>query len=182
MTRTIYLADLPYQIGLNPFYPNAILCRHISPHPMYNEAQEIKEMTFLMKFIIENKLLIQHSGWLFVGACLLFEKKPVQEMGNEFIINAIVNGQNADDLMYLRDYIADMIITYTTPINRLFAFLDRTDNPPAVIAFKYQIIERCLDKIDPTKPPKGYKKLLAYQQEFAQKLRFFEDQNKRVIK
>ena len=148
--------EAEYKLSLNPHYPDAILCAHIALWATMNEADQVRDMTLPLEAVLRYDLRVRHSGWLYIGACLLFEKRPSRDLAYEYICQAIARGE---DLSYLKTYLAQVLAWDYLPIPRFIEFLDRP-NPPAVKAFGKEVVLLYLEKVKKQdKLPRNHKKL-----------------------
>ena len=147
---------LDYKLSLNPHYPDALLCAYITKWATYNEADDIRNMSLPLEAVLRYDLRVRHSGWLYIGACLLFEKRPSRDLAYEYICQAIARGE---DLTHLKTYLARVLAWDYLPIPRFIEFLDRP-NPPAVKAFGKEVIQLYLEEVKKQdKLPRNHKKL-----------------------
>ena len=145
-----------YRLTLTPHYPDALLCAYIARWVTFNEADSIRNMTLPLEAILRYDLRVRHSGWLYIGACLLFEKRPSRDLAYEYICQAIARGE---DLTHLKTYLANVLAWDYLPIPRFIEFLDRP-NPPAVKAFGKEVVELYLEEVKKQdKLPRNHKKL-----------------------
>ena len=145
-----------YKISLNPHYPDAMLCDYISTWVTRNEVREIRNMSLPLEVLLRYNISLRHSGWLYIGTALLFEKRPSRDLAYEYICQAITRGE---DLTYLKTYLAQVLAWDFLPISRFIEFLDRP-NPPAVKAFGKDVIALYLEEVKKQdKLPKNHKKL-----------------------
>ncbi len=152
--------DKLYQCSLNPHYPEAQILRYISSYAKGNESYDIEYMQTSMQVLLENHLPIYHSGWLFVAAALLFEKKPTRDMAAAYILECLDNGAN---LSLLAQYIGKLLAEQYAPISRFMEFLDIPTRDPKVKAFQKAVVEAYLplaEKLD--KKPTNHKKLVEF--------------------
>ena len=148
--------EAEYKLSLNPHYPDAILCAYIALWATMNEADQVRDMTLPLEAILRYDLRVRHSGWLYIGACLLFEKRPSRDLAYEYICQAIARGE---DLSYLKTYLAQVLAWDYLPIPRFIEFLDRP-NPPAVKAFGKEVVALYLEEVKKQdKLPRNHKKL-----------------------
>ena len=148
--------EAEYKLSLNPHYPDAILCAHIALWATMNEADQVRDMTLPLEAVLRYDLRVRHSGWLYIGACLLFEKRPSRDLAYEYICLAITRGE---DLTYLKTYLAQVLAWDFLPIPRFIEFLDRP-NPPAVKAFGKEVIALYLEEVKKQdKLPRNHKKM-----------------------
>ena len=148
--------EAEYKLSLNPHYPDALLCAYIAPSATMNEADNIRDMTLPLEAVLRYDLRVRHSGWLYIGACLLFEKRPSRDLAYEYICQAITRGE---DLSYLKTYLAQVLAWDYLPIPRFIEFLDRP-NPPAVKAFGKEVVALYLEEVKKQdKLPRNHKKM-----------------------
>ena len=148
-----------YRLTLTPHYPDALVCTYIARWVTFNEADSIRNMTLPLEAILRYDLRVRHSGWLYIGACLLFEKRPSRDLAYEYICQAITRGE---DLTHLKTYLANVLAWDYLPIPRFIEFLDRP-NPPAVKAFGKEVVELYLEEVKKQdKLPRNHKKLAAF--------------------
>ena len=148
-----------YKLSLNPHYPNAMLCNYTSTWVTGNEVREIRNMSLPLEVLLRYDLRVQHSGWIYIGTALLFEKRPSRDLAYEYICQAIARGE---DLTYLKTYLANVLAWDYLPIPRFIEFLDRP-NPPAVKAFGKEVIQLYLEEVKKqNKLPRNHKKLVAF--------------------
>ena len=151
--------EAEYKLSLNPHYPDAILCAYIALWATMNEADQVRDMTLPLEAVLRYDLRVRHSGWLYIGACLLFEKRPSRDLAYEYICQAIARGE---DLTHLKTYLANVLAWDYLPIPRFIEFLDRP-NPPAVKAFGKEVVELYLGEVKKQdKLPRNHKKLAAF--------------------
>ena len=144
-----------YKLSLNPHYPNAMLCDYISTWVTGNEVREIRNMSVPLEVLLRYDVGVHHSGWLYIGTALLFEKRPSRDLAYEYICQAITRGE---DLTYLKTYLAQALAWNFLPITRFIEFLDRP-NPPAVKDFGIAVVKQYLSIVKEDELPKNHKKL-----------------------
>ena len=145
-----------YKLSLNPHYPDAMLCDYISTWVTGNEVREIRNMSVPLEVLLRYDIRVRHSGWLYIGTALLFEKRPSRDLAYEYICQAITRGE---DLTYLKTYLAQALAWDFLPITRFIEFLDRP-NPSAVKAFGKEVVELYLEEAEKQdKLPRNHKKL-----------------------
>ena len=152
--------DKLYQYSLNPHYPEAQILRYIASYAKGNESGDIEYMQTSMQVLLENHLPIYHSGWLFVAAALLFEKKPTRDMAAAYILEHLEYGTN---LNLLAQYIGKLLAEQYAPISRFMEFLDIPTRDPKIKAFQKSVVEAYLplvEKLD--KKPTNHKKLVEF--------------------
>ncbi len=151
-----FAQEAEYKLSLNPHYPDALLCAYIAPSATMNEADNIRDMTLPLEAVLRYDLRVRHSGWLYIGACLLFEKRPSRDLAYEYICQAIAHGE---DLSYLKTYLSQVLAWDFLPIPRFIEFLDRP-NPPAVKAFGKEVVVLYLEEVKKQdKLPRNHKKM-----------------------
>ena len=151
--------EAEYKLSLNPHYPDAILCAYIALWATMNEADQVRDMTLPLEAVLRYDLRVRHSGWLYIGACLLFEKRPSRDLAYEYICQAIAR---CEDLTHLKTYLANVLAWDYLPIPRFIEFLDRP-NPPAVKAFGKEVVELYLEEVKKQdKLPRNHKKLATF--------------------
>ena len=151
--------EAEYKLSLNPHYPDAILCAYIALWATMNEADQVRDMTLPLEAVLRYDLRVRHSGWLYIGACLLFEKRPSRDLAYEYICQAIARGE---DLTHLKTYLANVLAWDYLPIPRFIEFLDRP-NPSAVKAFGKEVVQLYLEEVKKQdKLPRNHKKLAAF--------------------
>ena len=152
--------DKLYQYSLNPHYPEAQILRYIASYAKGNESGDIDYMQTSMQVLLENHLPIYHSGWLFVAAALLFEKKPTRDMAAAYILECLDNGAN---LSLLAQYISKLLAEQYAPISRFMEFLDIPTRDPKVKAFQKAVVEEYLHLVENVeKKPTNHKKLVEF--------------------
>ena len=144
-----------YKLSLNPHYPNAMLCDYISTWVTGNEVRESRNMSVPLEVLLRYDVGVRHSGWLYIGTALLFEKRPSRDLAYEYICQAITRGEN---LTYLKTYLAQTLAWNFLPITRFIEFLDRP-NPPAVKDFGIAVVKQYLSIVKEDELPKNHKKL-----------------------
>ena len=144
-----------YKLSLNPHYPDAMLCDYISTWVTGNEVREIRNMSVPLEVLLRYDIRVRHSGWLYIGTALLFEKRPSRDLAYEYICQAIARGE---DLSYLKTYLAQALAWNFLPITRFIEFLDRL-NPPAVKDFGIAVVKQYLNIVKEDELPKNHKKL-----------------------
>ena len=158
--RRGWSTDILYQCSLNPHYPEAQILRYIASYAKGNESYDIEYMQMSMQVLLENHLPIYHSGWLFVAAALLFEKKPTRDMAAAYILEHLEYGTN---LNLLAQYIGKLLAEQYAPIARFVEFLDIPTRDPKIKAFQKAVVEAYLplaEKLE--KKPTNHKKLVEF--------------------
>ncbi|WP_277011790.1 DUF6493 family protein [Capnocytophaga granulosa] len=148
-----------YKLSLNPHYPDAMLCDYISTWVTGNEVREIRNMSLPLEVLLRYDIRVHHSGWLYIGTALLFEKRPSRDLAYEYLCQAMAR---EEDLTYLKTYLAQALAWDFLPIPRFVEFLDRP-NPPAVKAFGKEVVALYLEEVKKQeKLPRYHKKLAAF--------------------
>ena len=149
-----------YKISLNPHYPDAMLCDYISTWVTRNEVREIRNMSLPLEVLLRYNISLRHSGWLYIGTALLFEKRPSRDLAYEYICQTITRGE---DLSYLKTYLAQVLAWDFLPITRFIEFLDRPTHDPKIKTFGKDVIALYLEEVKKQdKLPKNHKKLAAF--------------------
>jgi len=149
-----------YKLSLNPHYPDAMLCDYISTWVTGNEVREIRNMSVPLEILLRYDISVRHSGWLYIGTALLFEKRPSRDLAYEYICQAITRGE---DLSYLKTYLAQVLAWDFLPITRFIEFLDRPAHDPKVKAFGKEVVRLYLEEVKKQeKLPKNHKKLVEF--------------------
>ena len=149
-----------YKLSLNPQYPDAMLCDYISTWVTGNEVREIRNMSVPLEVLLRYDIRVRHSGWLYIGTALLFEKRPSRDLAYEYICQAITRGE---DLTYLKTYLAQALAWDFLPITRFIEFLDRPTHDAKLKAFGKEVIALYLEEAEKQdKLPKNHKKLAAF--------------------
>lgn len=150
--------EVNYLLSLNPHYPDAILCGYIANNAC--GAEEIRNMQLPLEAILRYDLRVRHSGWLYIGACLLYDKRPSRDLAYEYILQALTRGE---DLHYVGRYLSDALAMHFSPINRFVEFLDRPTRDPKVKAFQRKVVALYLEEAKKqNKLPRNHKKLAAF--------------------
>ena len=146
-----------YKLSLNPHYPDAMLCDYISTWVTRNEVREIRNMSLPLEVLLRHDISLRHSGWLYIGTALLFEKRPSRDLAYEYICQAITRGE---ELSYLKTYLAQVLAWDFLPISRFIEFLDRPTHDPKIKTFGKDVIALYLEEVKKQdKLPKNHKKL-----------------------
>ena len=150
--------EVNYLLSLNPHYPDAILCGYIANNAC--GAEEIRNMQLPLEAILRYDLRVRHSGWLYIGACLLYEKRPSRDLAYEYILQALTRGE---DLHYVGRYLSDALAMHFSPINRFVEFLDRPTRDPKVKAFQRKVVALYLEEAKKhNKLPRNHKKIAEF--------------------
>ena len=147
--------EVNYLLSLNPHYPDAILCGYIANNAC--GADEIRNMLLPLEAVLRYDLRVRHSGWLYIGACLLYDKRPSRDLAYEYILQALARGE---DLHYVGRYLSDVLAMHFSPINRFVEFLDRPTRDPKLKAFQRKVVALYLEEAKKQdKLPRNHKKL-----------------------
>ena len=147
--------EVNYLLSLNPHYPDAILCGYIANNAC--GADEIRNMQLPLEAVLRYDLRVRHSGWLYIGACLLYDKRPSRDLAYEYILQALARGE---DLHYVGRYLSDELAMHFSPINRFVEFLDRPTRDPKLKAFQRKVVALYLEEAKKQdKLPRNHKKL-----------------------
>ena len=150
--------EVNYLLSLNPHYPDAILCGYIANNAC--GAEEIRNMQLPLEAILRYDLRVRHSGWLYIGACLLYDKRPSRDLAYEYILQALARGE---DLHYVGRYLSDALAMHFSPINRFIEFLDRPTYDPKIKTFGKEVVALYLEEVKKQeKLPRYHKKLAAF--------------------
>ena len=150
--------EVNYLLSLNPHYPDAILCGYIANNAC--GADEIRNMQLPLEAVLRYDLRVRHSGWLYIGACLLYDKRPSRDLAYEYILQALARGE---DLHYVGRYLSDALAMHFSPINRFIEFLDRPTRDPKLKAFQRKVVTLYLEEAKKQdKLPRNHKKLVEF--------------------
>ena len=150
--------EVNYLLSLNPHYPDAILCGYIANNAC--GADEIRNMQLPLEAVLRYDLRVRHSGWLYIGACLLYDKRPSRDLAYEYILQALARGE---DLHYVGRYLSDELAMHFSPINRFVEFLDRPTRDPKLKAFQRKVVALYLEEAKKQdKLPRNHKKLVEF--------------------
>ena len=134
-----------------------MLCDYISTWVTRNEVREIRNMSLPLEVLLRHDISLRHSGWLYIGTALLFEKRPSRDLAYEYICQAITRGE---ELSYLKTYLAQVLAWDFLPISRFIEFLDRPTHDPKIKTFGKDVIALYLEEVKKQdKLPKNHKKL-----------------------
>ena len=150
--------EVNYLLSLNPHYPDAILCGYIANNAC--GAEEIRNMLLPLEAVLHYDLRVRHSGWLYIGACLLYDKRSSRDLAYEYILQALARGE---DLHYVARYLSDALAMHFSPINRFIEFLDRPTRDPKLKAFQRKVVTLYLEEAKKQdKLPRNHKKLVEF--------------------
>lgn len=168
-----YRADIPYQLSLVPHYVDSLLARYIPTTATRNEVQECEYCQYPLQMVLENKLHVHHSGWIYIAVCLLFEKSVSRDMAAAYIQHALEN--NLTGIPYLTEVTARLIMQQYAPVNRWIHYMDRTDNTAQVKHFQLQVMVQCILQTVANHVPVNFKKIIAYYLELTSALGIIPD-------
>lgn len=151
--------DFSYRLSLAPCYPDALLLRILPDCATGNEIVEQNDCFYPLRYLLENQLKVYHGGWVYIAACLLFEKKGSRELAAEYIQLALQLGFLPSE--YVSECVAYLLMHKFAPINRFMEYLNRPGTTTAVKTFQRQVIEACMNLAENTELPTGYKKMAA---------------------
>ena len=164
-TASVYKArknDIAYQLSLNPYYIDPLICRYIPNVASKNEVDVFEECLYPMQYILTFQLKLHHSGWIYVAACLLFEKNISRDLASEYIFLAIARGENLD---FLATVISQLINERFAPINRFIEFLDKPNHQKELKLFQLAVLSKCILNFDKNDLPINSKKIIEYYKE-----------------
>ena len=117
-------------------------------------------MQLPLEAVLRYDLRVRHSGWLYIGACLLYDKRPSRDLAYEYILQALARGE---DLHYVARYLSDALAMHFSPINRFVEFLDRPTRDPKLKAFQRKVVTLYLEEAKKQdKLPRNHKKLVEF--------------------
>mgnify|MGYP003574914412 CR=1 FL=1 len=160
-------ADFNYQLALNPQYLDAQLCRYVPLYGTGNEVSEQEDALYPMQFLLDHQLKVFKGGWIYVSACLLFEKKVSRDLGAEYIQMAMSLGYDTTHLPFV---IGKMIALNYVPVNRLIEYLDKPNMFAEIKNLQFEMLNQCILQLDKEKLPTNSKKLKTYLDEFVSAL------------
>ncbi|MDO4230000.1 MAG: DUF6493 family protein [Capnocytophaga sp.] len=162
--KRVTRSDIAYMLSCNPHYLDGMLCAYVPDSFILTEVPEQERMLYPMQFLVENGLKVYHSGWVYVAAGLLFEKKPQRDLASEFVLQALGRG---DDLGYLAELVGRLLAGEYAPVNRFVEYLDRVLPYGGVKAFQREALEQFFRHLDPDNQPTNTKKLITYLNEIS---------------
>ncbi|MNI37975.1 hypothetical protein D3C73_920950 [compost metagenome] len=121
-----------------------------------------------MQFVMDNRLEVQGSGWLYIAVCLLFEKKISRDLATEYVQFALLNRKQ--DLSYLADIIGRLLAAGYAPVNRFIEYLDRPFVAQQIKEFQFVCLEKTMEHLDNEHLPVNSKKLVAHYVEVSAQL------------
>jgi hypothetical protein len=160
--------DVPYQLSLNPGYVDGQLARYVPRLSTGNEVPQQEDCLYPMQFLVDNKIELHHSGWLYVAACLIFEKKVPRDLAGEYIQQTLLEQDKELDILAVM--IGRLIASKYAPVNRLLEFYDRPVSECKVHLFQLQVLEKCIERFDVIHLPTNSKKIVEYYHEWVQRL------------
>ncbi|MNK17409.1 hypothetical protein D3C87_355990 [compost metagenome] len=165
---TTFREAIAFQLSLTPQYIGPTLCRYIPDTASGNEVPDMENCLYPMQFLMDNRLQVQGSGWLYIAVCLLFEKKISRDLAAEYVQFALLNSKH--DLSYLAPIIGRLLAVGYAPVNRFIEYLDRPFVAQQIKAFQLVCLEKTLEHLDGERLPVNSKKLVAYYVEFSAQL------------
>ncbi len=151
--------DIYYQISLVPQYVDPIITRYIPDTASGNEVTEQEYCLYPIQYILGNRLIVRHSGWLYVAVCLLFEKKISRDLASEYILFSMAN--NTFNQEYMVNVLARLLVQKYAPVNRLVEYLDKTGLPKEVKLFQFKVLKECILLVKEDDIPVNFKKIVA---------------------
>lgn len=159
---------IAFQLSLTPQYIGPLLCRYIPDTASGNEVPDMENCLYPMQFLMDNRLEVRGSGWLYIAVCLLFEKKISRDLATEYVQFALLNKKQ--DLPYLADIIGRLLAAGYAPINRFIEYLDRPFVAQQIKEFQFVCLEKTLEHLDSEHLPVNSKKLVAHYVEVSAQL------------
>lgn len=151
---------IAFQLSLTPQYIGPLLCRYIPDTASGNEVPDMENCLYPMQFVMDNRLEVQGSGWLYIAVCLLFEKKISRDLATEYVQFALLDRKQ--DLSYLADIIGRLLAAGYAPVNRFIEYLDRPFVAQQIKEFQLLCLEKILEHLDGECLPVNSKKLVAH--------------------
>ncbi|MNU86491.1 hypothetical protein HS960_06085 [Sphingobacterium paramultivorum] len=159
---------IAFQLSLTPQYIGPLLCRYIPDTASGNEVPDMENCLYPMQFVMDNRLEVQGSGWLYIAVCLLFEKKISRDLATEYVQFALLNRKQ--DLSYLADIIGRLLAAGYAPVNRFIEYLDRPFVAQQIKEFQFVCLEKTMEHLDNEHLPVNSKKLVAHYVEVSAQL------------
>jgi len=153
-------ADILYQLSLVPHYADTLIARYIPITATGNEVQECEYCQYPLQMILENKLHVHHSGWIYIAVCLLFEKSVSRDLAAEYIHFSLES--KLADMTYLTEVTARLIMQKYAPVNRWILYMDRVGAATPVKHFQLQVMAQCILQATANNVPVNFKKIIAY--------------------
>lgn len=165
---TTFREAIAFQLSLTPQYIGPLLCRYIPDAASGNEVPDMENCLYPMQFLMDNRLEVRGSGWLYIAVCLLFEKKISRDLATEYVQFALLNKKQ--DLSYLADIIGRLLAAGYAPVNRFIEYLDRPFVAQQIKKFQFVCLEKTLEHLDGESLPVNSKKLVAHYVEVSAQL------------
>ncbi len=147
-----------YTLSLVPRYCDALIT---ALTPVYSdEADE----SHILQFLIESRLKVHHSGWIYIAVCLVCQDKTTRLLAAEYI-NLMI-GLDPCNTAYISDYIATTIAGRFAPVNRLIEYIDRPATA-RIKQFQFVFLRKCIEKAEKETLPVNFKKIIAAYREIA---------------
>lgn len=163
-----YREDIYYQMSFLPHYIDPLLCRYIPDTGSNNEVGEIEQCLYPLQYLLEQQIIVRHSGWIYIAQCLIFEKRISRDLAREYLMFALANKTMNQD--YFSDVIANMIAKKYTPVKRLTESLEETDSPKKLKELYFLIASKCIQSFHPKEKPRSYKKIITSYKELQKEL------------
>lgn len=165
---TAFREAIAFQLSLTPQYIGPLLCRYIPDTASGNEVTEMEHCLYPMQFLMDHRLEVHGSGWLYIAACLLFEKKISRDLAAEYIQFSLIDKKR--DLSYLVLTIGRLLAGGYAPVNRFIEYLDRPFVAQQIKDFQLLCMEKTLEHLDGEHLPVNSKKLVTYYVELSAQL------------
>jgi hypothetical protein len=165
---TAFREAIAFQLSLMPQYTGPMLCRYIPHTASGNEVREMENCLYPMQFLMDNRLEVHDSGWLYIAVCLLFEKKISRDLAVEYIQFSLLNKKG--NLSYLANIIGKLIARGYAPVNRFIEYLDRPFVSQRIKEFQLLCLEKTLEHFDGEHLPVNSKKITVYYLEVSAQL------------
>ncbi|WP_343565699.1 DUF6493 family protein [Sphingobacterium sp.] len=165
---TAFREAIAFQLSLTPQYIGPLLCRYIPDTASGNEVKEMEHGLYPMQFLMDHRLEVHGSGWLYIAVCLLFEKKISRDLAVEYVQFSLIDRKW--DLSYLALAIGRLLAGGYAPVNRFIEYLDRPSVSQQIKDFQLLCMEKTLEHLDGQHLPVNSKKLVAYYIEISAQL------------
>jgi hypothetical protein len=165
---TAFREAIAFQLSLTPQYIGPLLCRYIPDTASGNEVKEMENCLYPMQFLMDHRLEVHGSGWLYIAVCLLFEKKISRDLAAEYIQFSLIDRKW--DLSYLALAIGRLLAGGYAPINRFIEYLDRPFVSQQIKEFQLLCLEKTFEHLNGERLPINSKKLDTYYVEVSAQL------------
>jgi len=165
--------DIIYQITMLPNYVDAWLCRYLPDTASNNEVAEFEQCQYPLQALLDNKLKVYHSGWLYIAQCLIFEKKISRELAAEYISYSIKNGCIAQEV--IAKALGVMLSEKYAPVKRLTDYIEKPGHSKRVKELQHSILIQCILEATAGKLPNSFKKIITLHQELSKELKIKEN-------